>query len=118
MTKGLVSIIIPTFNRADIIHETLDSIKLQTYEKWECIIVDDGSNDNSIMVINEFVKTDNRFKFYDRPINKLKGANSCRNYGFEKSKGEFINWFDSDDIMHENRVIVHTSLETRVSVYE
>lgn len=102
MKKGLVSIIIPSFNRAQIIGETLDSIIAQTYSLWECIIVDDGSSDHSIDIIKEYIKRDDRFRFYRRPEDKPKGANACRNYGYAKSKGEFINWFDSDDIMHPN----------------
>ena len=102
MGSQLVSIIIPTFNRSEILSDTLDSIKEQTYKNWECIIVDDGSTDRTEALINEYVASDGRFKFYKRPAEKLKGANACRNYGFKKSEGEFINWFDSDDVMHPN----------------
>jgi glycosyltransferase involved in cell wall biosynthesis len=102
MDNQLVSIIIPTYNRAHILSETLDSIIAQTYKKWECIIVDDGSNDNTESLVNKYVEKDNRFVFLKRLDTRTKGANGCRNYGFEKSKGEFINWFDSDDIMKPN----------------
>jgi len=112
MNTPLVSIIIPTYNRAHLIGETLDSVLEQTYTNWECIIVDDGSTDNTIDVIGEYLKRDSRFKFYHRPINKLKGANSCRNYGFELSKGELIQWFDSDDIMFEQFI------ETKVEKFD
>ena len=95
----LVSIIIPTYNRAHLIGETLDSILAQTYPNWECIVVDDGSTDATAEVMREFVKKDNRFQYHQRPINKIKGPNSCRNYGFELSNGEYIKWFDSDDVM-------------------
>lgn len=95
----LISIIIPTYNRAHLISETLDSILSQTYKNWECIIVDDGSMDNTVQILEEYKKKDNRFQFYKRPLNKLKGPNSCRNFGFKKSKGYYIKWFDSDDIL-------------------
>jgi glycosyltransferase involved in cell wall biosynthesis len=98
----LVSIIIPTYNRSDLIEETLDSILAQTYINWECIIVDDGSTDATGKVINEYIKRDNRFQYYSRPIDTIKGANACRNYGFELSKGVYIKWFDSDDVMLPN----------------
>jgi glycosyltransferase involved in cell wall biosynthesis len=100
----LVSIIIPTFNRAHLISETLDSLLGQTYQNWECIIVDDGSTDNTPELLQKFLDLDTRFQYYKRPENKKKGPNSCRNFGFEKSKGEFINWFDSDDILFEDSI--------------
>lgn len=98
--KGLVSIIIPVFNRPDLLFETLKSIQNQSYANFECLLVDDGSTDNSIAVITKFIQNDERFQLHTRPGNRLKGANACRNYGFEISKGDYINWFDSDDIMH------------------
>lgn len=96
----LVSVIIPTFNRADLIPETLESIIAQTYTHWECIIVDDGSSDATETVIREYIRKDTRFYYFSRPENRLKGANACRNYGFEKSNGTYVKWFDSDDIMY------------------
>ncbi|GEQ86807.1 glycosyl transferase [Patiriisocius marinistellae] len=79
-------------------HETLDSFIAQTYENWECLLVDDGSTDTTVEVIKTYTIKDDRFKLYNRPQNRPKGANACRNYGFEQSSGAFINWFDSDDI--------------------
>ena len=96
---SLISIIIPTYNRAHLIGETLDSIVAQTYSNWECIVVDDGSTDTTAEVMREYVKKDSRFQYHQRPENKVKGPNSCRNYGFELSKGEYVKWFDSDDVM-------------------
>lgn len=104
MHTPLVSIIIPTFNRVHLIEETLDSILSQTYKQWECIIVDDGSSDGTDKVVLEYCKKDARFQYYKRPDSKTKGANACRNYGFEISKGDYINWFDDDDIMHKDKL--------------
>lgn len=104
MYQPLISIIIPTYNRAHLISETLESILAQTYTNWECIIVDDASTDNTVEIIDKFIKKDNRFTLYIRPNDLPKGANSCRNFGFLKSKGEYIKWFDSDDILHENAI--------------
>jgi glycosyltransferase involved in cell wall biosynthesis len=97
--QPLVSIIIPTYNRAHLIGETLDSVLAQTYENWECIIVDDGSRDNTDEVVGEYTQTDSRFKYYHRPEEHLPGGNGARNYGFKMSQGEYVNWFDSDDLM-------------------
>jgi glycosyltransferase involved in cell wall biosynthesis len=95
----LVSIIIPTYNRAHLIGETLDSVLAQTYPNWECIIVDDGSTDNTDEIVEGYLKRDTRFKYHYRPKDRLKGGNAARNYGFVVSKGEYINWLDSDDIL-------------------
>lgn len=100
----LVSIIIPTYNRAHLLGETLDSILAQTYTHWECIVVDDGSNDHTETILIKYSRKDPRFKYFSRPIDKQKGANSCRNYGLEKSKGDYIQWFDSDDLMHPEKL--------------
>ena len=93
------TIIIPSYNRAGLISETLDSVLSQTYQNWECIIVDDGSTDDTETVIKRYIDSDSRFHFYKRPSKMLKGANSCRNFGFSKSKGEFIKFLDSDDLL-------------------
>lgn len=100
--QPLVSIIIPTYNRAHLIGETLDSILAQTYQNWECIVVDDGSTDNTDNLMAEYMAKDARFKYYHRPKERLPGGNAARNYGFEVSNGEFIQWFDSDDLMKAN----------------
>ncbi|MFG6687632.1 glycosyltransferase family 2 protein [Mariniflexile sp. HNIBRBA6329] len=94
-----ISIIIPVFNRGTLLPYTLDSILLQTYTDWECILVDDLSTDDSFSVMEQYQKKDKRFKIYKRPEIVKKGANACRNYGFLQSLGLYIKWFDSDDIM-------------------
>jgi glycosyltransferase involved in cell wall biosynthesis len=105
----LVSIIIPTYNRAYLIGETFDSIIAQHYENWECIIIDDGSTDQTEEIVSKYILKDKRFKYYKRPTSLLKGGNSCRNYGLEKSNGKFINWFDSDDLMKSNKLLVQVN---------
>lgn len=95
----LVSIIIPTFNRAHLIGKTLDSVLVQTYTNWECIVVDDGSMDATDVFLSGYVNIDQRFQYYQRPSHKPKGANACRNYGLSLSKGDFVVFFDSDDLM-------------------
>lgn len=97
--QPLVSIIIPTYNRADLIGETLDSILAQTYQNWECIVVDDGSTDNTSEVLANYTKKDDRISYHHRPHPYKAGGNGARNYGFDLSKGKYINWVDSDDVM-------------------
>ncbi len=100
----MISIIIPIYNRAKLIEETLQSIKQQSYTNWECIIVDDGSTDNTFQVTKSFIKDDLRFKLLNRPKYITKGPSACRNFGMTVTKGEFVQFFDSDDIMHPDHL--------------
>jgi glycosyltransferase involved in cell wall biosynthesis len=83
----LVSVIVPCFNQAQYLGEALQSVLAQTYTNWECIIVDDGSPDNTERVASKFVKLDNRIKYHKKQNGGLADA---RNYGINKAKGEFI----------------------------
>ncbi|MFB9108012.1 glycosyltransferase family 2 protein [Flavobacterium gyeonganense] len=104
MTDKLISIIIPVYNRALLIGETLNSVLEQSYSNWECLIIDDGSTDDTNQVVNEYILIDKRFQYHYRPQNRKKGANACRNFGFELCKGDYIQWFDSDDLMHKDKL--------------
>ncbi len=104
MKQPLVSIIIPTFNRAHLIGETLDSVLAQTYTNWECIVVDDGSTDNTDVVIRNYMQKDVRVQFHQRPKDRLPGGNAARNYGVIVSKGTYINFLDSDDYFHPKTI--------------
>ncbi|SDS84057.1 glycosyltransferase family 2 protein [Winogradskyella sediminis] len=105
MTKApLVSIIIPTYNRAHLISETLDSVLAQTYQNWECIVVDDGSTDGTDQLMASYCAKDSRFHYHHRPDDRLPGGNAARNYGFELCKGEYVQWFDSDDLMKKTLI--------------
>ncbi|MFA9189983.1 glycosyltransferase family 2 protein [Flavobacterium sp. FZUC8N2.13] len=96
---SLISIIIPTYNRGYIIKETLNSVLDQTYTNWECVIIDDGGNDDTFGLIKNYIVTTDRFKYFKRPSNLIKGVSSCRNYGITVSKGDFIIFLDSDDVL-------------------
>ncbi|QJP32996.1 glycosyltransferase [Nonlabens sp. Ci31] len=102
--KPLVSIIIPLYNRGHIITRTLESLMDQSHENWECILVDDGSTDNSVQVVEGFTQKDQRFQLHHRPIEKPKGANACRNFGLEMAQGDYINFLDSDDTLHVDKL--------------
>lgn len=95
----LVSIIIPTYNRAHLIGETLDSVLAQTYPYRECIVVDDGGTDDTEAIVNKYTLKEPRFSYHLRPPNRKAGGNAARAYGFEKSTGTWVCWFDSDDLM-------------------
>ena len=104
MKNPLISIIIPTFQRSELIIETLNSVQNQSYKNFECLIIDDGSSSNHIEIIQNQIYNDNRFKLIKRPNEYKKGASSCRNYGFMKSQGEYINWLDDDDLFALNKL--------------
>lgn len=112
----LVSIIIPSFNRGYLIAETLDSILRQSHSEWECLVIDDHSTDDTQAIVQQFIEKDPRFSFARRPEDRPKGANACRNFGFESSKGQYINWVDSDDILKPNHLALHLECHLKESV--
>jgi len=95
----LISIIIPTYNRSSYLLECLNSVLKQTYTNWECLVMDDGSTDDTEQVVKRFVRDDSRFKYYKRSEEYKPGGCGARNYGLDLSMGDYINWFDSDDVM-------------------
>lgn len=95
-----VSIIMATYNRAHLITETLECISNQSFKNWECLIIDDGSEDNTADVVREFSSNDVRFLYLNRHQNYRKGLPGCRNQGIDIARGEFIIFFDDDDIPH------------------
>lgn len=94
MVDGLVSIIMPSWNTGKFIAESIQSVINQTYEKWELIIVDDCSNDNTDEVVGIF--TDKRIKYLKNEKNS--GAALTRNRALREAKGEWIAFLDSDDL--------------------
>jgi len=101
MNKPLVSIIIPTYNRADLLSRAIQSVINQTYKDWELLIIDDGSTDNTKEIVEEFVKKDPRIKYF---YQENKGQGAARNLGIRESKGEYIAFLDSDDEFLENKI--------------
>lgn len=105
----LVSIIIPTYNRASLLSETLDSVVEQTYRPIEVIIVDDGSTDDTPDLVRDWrekAASDLRVKFFRQ---ENQGANIARNRGLVHSTGAYIQYLDSDDVLHPQQVelLVH-----------
>jgi teichuronic acid biosynthesis glycosyltransferase TuaG len=95
----LFSIIIPTFNRAKLIQPTLDSILAQTYDQWECIVVDDGSTDHTGEVIQKYTAKDERFRYVYQENAERSAA---RNNGIKNARGQWICFLDSDDLYEQN----------------
>ena len=95
----MISVIIPNYNKSKFISETIKSVKSQSYLNWECIIIDDNSNDDSLNIIKNEINNDNRFHLFKNSENL--GASYCRNLGIKESKGEHIIFLDADDILVE-----------------
>lgn len=98
----LVSVIVTTFNRKELLKETIDSILNQTYKNFELIVVDNNSNYNFFEFIADF--NDERLSAYQNNNNGIIAVN--RNFGIKKSKGEFIAFCDDDDTWKENKIEV------------
>lgn len=96
--KMKLSVIIPLYNTQDFIKSCLDGILSQSLSDFEIIIIDDGSTDNSVKIVNEYMKIDNRIKLIQQ---ENSGASVARNKGIEVSLGKYITFVDSDDIVHE-----------------
>lgn len=99
---GLVSIITPSYNCADFIIETIESIRTQTYQNWELLITDDCSTDNSREIIENYVQKDPRIKLFK--LSKNSGAGIARNNSIAEAKGRFIAFCDSDDRWFPNKL--------------
>jgi glycosyltransferase involved in cell wall biosynthesis len=106
----LFSIILPTYNRAHLLSDCIGSVCSQTYTHWELIIVDDGSTDESIDVVEQF-KADNRIQYIFQPN---KGVSAARNTGIRHSKGDYVVFLDSDDHVTDSWLLQFaTALDNR-----
>lgn len=94
-----ISVIVTCYNIEKFIGKCLTSIKKQTINNYEVIIVDDGSTDNSANVIKKIIKNDKRFQYYKK---KNGGVSTARNYGLKKAKGDFICFIDGDDYLEKD----------------
>ena len=96
MIDDLITVITPVYNAEKFIEQTIKSIQNQTYEKWELILVNDCSKDNSEAIIKEFSVADSRIKYINLSTNI--GEGGARNAGMDISNGRFIAFVDSDDL--------------------
>jgi len=103
----MISVIMPTYNRAYCIAKSIESVLNQTFSDWELIIVDDASTDNTADTIDSV--NDNRIRYIKHTTNK--GPAAARNTGWQNAKGEYLTFLDSDDIWYDNY------LETQYDAY-
>lgn len=99
MNNPLISIVVPVYNVEKFLRSCLDSILFQTYTNWEAILVDDGSNDNSGCICDEYAQKDRRIRVIYK---KNGGVSSARNVGIENARGDWFLFCDSDDILYED----------------
>ena len=113
--EALVSVVVPVYNVEPYIGKCLASLCRQTYHNIEIVVVDDGSLDNSVEIIHDFMERDSRIRYLKR-ING--GLGAARNTGIENSQGEYICFVDSDDWVSEDYVekFVSTSMEDESDV--
>lgn len=97
----LVSIIVPCYNQGQYLGEALESVSNQTFSNWECLIIDDGSVDNTAAVAKTFAARDPRFIYL---FKENGGVSSTRNFGIEAAKGSFIQFLDSDDLLEKTKL--------------
>ena len=98
--QPLVSVIIPTHNRAEIVTRAIASVQSQTYQHWEIIIVDDASQDNTVEIIQQL--DDSRLRYISHETNL--GGSEARNTGIKQAQGEYIAFLDSDDVWLPNKL--------------
>lgn len=97
----LVSVVIPCYNFGHLISYTLDSLLAQSYTNWECILVDDGSVDDTADVIAKYVANDTRFRYHKQ---QNSGPAKARNTGIELATGEWLQFLDADDLLNPDKL--------------
>lgn len=102
--KHFFSIVIPTYNCADFIVETVEMVKGQSFGDWELVMVDDGSMDQTWEILKGLADTDFRIKIDQRPEARSKGPSACRNIGVESAMGLYIAFLDADDEWSTDRL--------------
>ena len=108
-TRPKVSVVVPAFNAGRFLPETLKSVLRQTYPHWECLVVDDGSTDDTAAVARAACESDPRFRYHFQRNRFCAGA---RNAGLGLATGEYVQFLDADDLILEEK------LEAQVAILE
>ncbi|HWS87111.1 MAG TPA: glycosyltransferase family 2 protein [Pyrinomonadaceae bacterium] len=99
-SRPLVSVIVPTYNYGRLIGHSLESLRAQTYTDWECVVVDDGSTDDTAEVVARYAASDARIR-YVRQENRRQAA--ARNNGMRHSRGDYFQFLDADDLVEPRK---------------
>lgn len=103
----MISIIIPSYNYAHLLPDTLFCLKQQTVADWECFVIDNGSTDNTKEIVRSFSEKDNRIKYF---YQSNSGPAAARNQGIKLSKGEYIQFLDADDLLENKKFEVQMGI--------
>jgi len=96
----LITVIIPCYNVAGYLKDSIGSVLKQSYQNIECIVIDDGSTDNTEEVVQDIIKIDNRVRYFKKENG---GVSTARNYGISKANGDLVQFLDSDDWLNSNK---------------
>ncbi|MCZ2085199.1 MAG: glycosyltransferase family 2 protein [Flavobacteriales bacterium] len=96
-----VTIIIPCYNQAEFLEYCLYSVAHQTFTHWECLLINDGSTDNTEEICQKWVMRDSRFSYFKQ---ENQGVTKTRDFGLDIAKGEWIQFLDADDILAVNKL--------------
>ena len=107
--KPLVSVIVPVYNTEKYIRECLDSILAQTYTNLECLIIQDGSTDNSVEICREYARADARVRLYEQ---ENRGLSTARNRGLDNMRGDYLTFVDADDCLSKNFLEITVKMMT------
>ena len=99
--RALVSVVVPTYNYGRFIGETLDSLRAQTYEEWECVVVDDGSTDDTEEVVARISERDPRVRYLRQPNQRQAVA---KNTGLAAARGRYVQFLDADDLLEPRKL--------------
>jgi glycosyltransferase involved in cell wall biosynthesis len=108
-SSPLVSIIVPCYNDAGYLGETLDNVLAQTWSRWECLVVDDGSTDQTPAVVAAYARNDPRFQYLHQ---QHAGPSAARNTGLRHAQGQFIQFLDADDALASRK------LENQLAIFQ
>lgn len=106
MSEPRVSVIIPCFNYGHFLKTALESVAAQTLPDWECLVVDDGSTDDTAEVVAGFRARDERFRYLHQ---SNMGMSAARNAGIRASSGDFIQFLDADDLLEKRKLETHVA---------
>ncbi len=102
----VVSVVVPSFNYGHLIAQTLDSVLAQSSPDWECVVVDDGSTDDTADVVSAYTRRDRRFSYVSQ---RNAGLSAARNAGLRRSQGTYFQFLDADDVVEPSKLEHHVS---------